>query len=74
MADAITRYGQRGTPLRALMLGRWGPNVWHVSLESAMATLQKLEETSRLQLLRPGVQPLSNPQIEVLRQTVGARW
>lgn len=56
------------------MLGRWGPNVWHVSLESAMATFQKLEETSRLKLLRPGVQPLSNPQIEVLRQTVGARW
>ena len=74
VAEAITRYGQRGTPLRAVMLQRLGPTVWHDSPESAMATLEELEETARLQLLRPGVQALSNPQIEELRQTFGARW
>ncbi len=74
VADVITRYGQRGTPLRAVMLQRLGPNVWHDSPESAMATTEELEETARLQLLRPGTQPLTNEQIEELRQTFGARW
>ena len=74
VADTITRYGQRGTPLRAVMLQRLGPNVWHDSPETAMATLEELEETARLQLLRPGAQPLTSEQIEELRQTFGARW
>ncbi len=74
VADAITRYGQRGTPLRAVMLTRLGPNVWHGSPEHAMATLEELEETARLHLLQPGTAPLAEAQIEELRQTFGARW
>ncbi len=74
VADTITRYGQRGTPLRAVMLQRLGPNVWHNSPEEAMATLEELEETARLQLLRPDTAPLASTQIEELRQTFGARW
>ncbi len=74
VADTITRYGQRGTPLRAVMLRRLGPNVWHDSPESAMATLEELEETARLRLLRPATPALMNEQIEELRQTFGARW
>ncbi len=74
VAAAIQDYGQRGTPLRAVMLPRLGPNVWHSSPEAAMATLEELEETARLQLLQPAAAPLSDLQIEALRQTFGARW
>ena len=74
VADAIQRYGERGTPLRAVMLRRLGPNVWHDSPHSAMATLEELEETARLHLMCPEVQPLTEPQIEELRQSFCARW
>ena len=74
VAAAIAAYGQRGTPLRAVMLPRLGPNVWHSSPEQAMAVLEELEETARLQLLRPAVPALSQTQIEELRHSFGARW
>ena len=74
VAAAIAHHGQRGTPLRAVMLPRLGPNVWHSSPEAAMATLEELEETAKLHLLQPGVAPLTEPQIEVLRQNFAARW
>ncbi|MEX8494245.1 aldolase [Sphaerotilus sp.] len=62
-----------GTPLRAVMLDRLGPNVWHRSPAEASAVLEELEETARLWLLtRPA--PLTGPQIEDLRQHFGARW
>ena len=48
VAQAIARYGQRGTPIRAVMLERLGPNVWHDSPAAAMAVLEELEETARL--------------------------
>ena len=75
VAEAITRHGQQGTPVRAVMLSRLGPNVWHASPAAAMATLEELEETARLWLLsdrRPA--PLSADQIDELRQAFGARW
>lgn len=68
----ITRYGRKGTPIRAVMLARLGPNVWHDTPADAMATLEELEETARLAHLSPT--PLSTPQIEELRQAFGARW
>lgn len=75
VAKAITRYGQAGTPIRAVMLERLGPNVWHNSPAAAMATLEELEETARLvNLSTTPLQPLSESQIEELRQTFGARW
>jgi ribulose-5-phosphate 4-epimerase/fuculose-1-phosphate aldolase len=74
-AQTITRYGQAGTPIRAVMLERLGPNVWHDSPGAAMATLEELEETARLMCLGAlAPDALSDPQIEELRQSFGARW
>jgi ribulose-5-phosphate 4-epimerase/fuculose-1-phosphate aldolase len=75
VADTITRYGQAGTPIRAVMLSRLGPNVWHDSPAAAMATLEELEETARLMCQMPSMpEPLTESQINELRQTFGARW
>ncbi len=75
VAQTITRYGQQGTPLRAVMLERLGPNVWHESPAAAMATLEELEETAKLVALQATQPtPLTDSQIEELRQTFGARW
>ena len=71
----IRRYGERGTPIRALMLERLGPNVWHETPASAMAVLEELEETARLVCLRGGATaPLGEPEIEALRKAFAARW
>jgi ribulose-5-phosphate 4-epimerase/fuculose-1-phosphate aldolase len=75
VAQAIADYGARGTPIRAAMLERLGPNVWHHSPAAAMATLEELEETARLwHMADPKPAPLTEPQLEALRQTFGARW
>ena len=75
VAQAIHYYGAAGTPLRAVMLARLGPNVWHDSPAAAMATLEELEETAHLLHLSTEVPtPLTEPQIEELRQTFGASW
>jgi ribulose-5-phosphate 4-epimerase/fuculose-1-phosphate aldolase len=83
VAQAISRYGERGTPLRAVMLSRLGPNVWHDSPSAAMATLEELEETARLvcmSRLNPAdsaagaLAPLTEAQIQALRDQFGARW
>jgi ribulose-5-phosphate 4-epimerase/fuculose-1-phosphate aldolase len=75
VAEIIRRYGEAGTPIRAVMLERLGPNVWHESPAAAMATLEELEETARLAILSASdPAPLTEKQIEELRQTFGARW
>ena len=75
VAVAITSAQARGTPIRAVMLDRLGPNVWHDSPASAMAVLEELEETARLWLLTGrSAAPLTDAQINELRQTFGARW
>ena len=75
VSQTIERYGRQGTPIRAVMLDRLGPNVWHDSPAAAMATLEELEETARLLLAGPGApETLSEAQIEELRLTFGARW
>ena len=75
VAQTITRYGERGTPIRAVMLERLGPNVWHDSPAAAMAVLEELEETAKLMALsQPLPQPLNDIQIDQLRQTFGAYW
>jgi ribulose-5-phosphate 4-epimerase/fuculose-1-phosphate aldolase len=73
-ARIVAEYGQAGRPVRALMLARLGPNVWHDSPAAAMAVLEELEETAKLALLAPGTPPLSPDQIEALRTAFGARW
>ena len=75
VAALIARYASQGTPLRAVMLTRLGPNVWHDSPAQAMAVLEELEETARLWMLsatRP--QPLGEDALNQLRIAFGARW
>ena len=75
VAQTITRYGERGTPIRAVMLSRLGPNVWHQSPTSAMAVLEELEETAKLmQQAQSPITPLNEKQIQELRETFGAKW
>jgi ribulose-5-phosphate 4-epimerase/fuculose-1-phosphate aldolase len=58
------------------MLTRLGPNVWHDTPAAAMAVLEELEETARLQQLAQAArpEPLNADQIDELRRTFGARW
>jgi ribulose-5-phosphate 4-epimerase/fuculose-1-phosphate aldolase len=75
VAQAIARYGEMGAPIRAVMLTRLGPNVWHDNPAAAMATLEELEETARLVCLQAqDIAPLTEAQIEELHQAFGARW
>ncbi len=83
VAEAITEAAARGTPLRAVMLDRLGPNVWHASPAEAMATLEELVETARLWMMCARLPesgrtlppaPLSEAQLQELRQHFGARW
>jgi ribulose-5-phosphate 4-epimerase/fuculose-1-phosphate aldolase len=73
VASTIHRYAEQDLPLHAVMLSRLGPNVWHDTPAQAMATLEELEETARLQLLCPAPS-LTAAQIDELRQTFGAHW
>ena len=73
VAARIRRQHAAGQPIRAVMLDRLGPNVWHHSPAEASAVLEELEETARLWLLaRPA--PLSETQIDQLRREFGAAW
>ena len=75
VATHIARARAAGAPIRAVMLDRLGPNVWHESPAAAMATLEELEETARLWLMtRPHPQPLPEDAIDALRRQFGARW
>lgn len=62
-------------PLRAVMLERLGPTVWHDSPSAAMALLEELEETARLWLLGArDITPLTEAQIDELRTHFNAPW
>lgn len=75
VAQIIQLMRTKKTPIRAVMIDRLGPNVWHGSLTAAMATLEELEETARLWLTcTPKPEPLSPPQIDELRIHFGASW
>ena len=75
VAQIIERMRAQASPIRAVMVDRLGPNVWHTTLAGAMAALEELEETARLWLLtgrKP--EPLTAEQINQLRQHFGASW
>lgn len=73
VAQRIEAMRAAGTPIRAVMLAKLGPNVWHRSPAEASAVLEELEETARLWLkTRP--EPLAEHEIAELREHFGARW
>ncbi|MEP6739275.1 MAG: class II aldolase/adducin family protein, partial [Caldimonas sp.] len=75
VAEAIARGHARGAPIRAVMLARLGPHVWHETPAAASAVLEELEETARLWLTcTPRPVPLSEARIAELRSQFGARW
>ena len=73
--QAIESYRGRGIALRAVMLERLGPNVWHDSPAQAMAVLEELEESAKLYFLcGQDVQPLNPGQLDLLCQTFKLQW
>lgn len=75
VAERIAQFAARGTPIRAVMLERLGPNVWHRTPGEAAAVLEELEETARLWLLSGrAATPLDAAQIDALRSAFGAAW
>jgi ribulose-5-phosphate 4-epimerase/fuculose-1-phosphate aldolase len=75
VAQRIAAMAARGTPIRAVMLERLGPNVWHRSPAEASAVLEELAETARLWLLcQPRPLALDEAHIEALRRQFGAAW
>ena len=75
VSQAIRAAQARGNPLRAVMLDRLGPNVWHGTPAEPSAVLEELEETARLWLLtRPHPAPLTDAQLEDLRSAFGTPW
>ena len=75
VAEAIAAAARRGAPIRAVMLSRLGPNVWHETPAAAMAVLEELEETARLwREATPRPAPLTAGQIDELRRAFAARW
>ena len=75
VAAAISQARQRGATLRAVLLDRLGPNVWHDSPAAAMATLEELVETAKLWLMcSPRPSALDPAQLAELQQAFGAVW
>ncbi len=75
LTNILGHYAKRGISVRAVMLARLGPNVWHDSLADAMAVLEELEETAKLwQMTTPKPASLSDEEIADLRKTFNASW
>ena len=76
--QVVTLMGQsakRGSPLRAVMLDRLGPQVWPRTLGEAAAVLEELEETARLWVLAGRtVSALPQARLDELRAAFGACW
>jgi 3-dehydro-4-phosphotetronate decarboxylase len=73
VAQRIAVAQAAGKPLRAVMMERLGPNVWHDSPRAAVAVLEELEETAKLWSMTRAL-PLSSQQIDELRTEFGALW
>ena len=75
VAAAIDAARSVDRPIRAVLLDRLGPTVWHRTPAQAMATLEELEETARVWLLagRPTT-PLDAAQLDELHAAFRARW
>ena len=74
VTERIVAMREAGTSIRAVMLDRLGPNVWHRTPAEASAVLEELEETAKLWLMEPSARPLTDEQIAELRRHFDARW
>ena len=75
VSTRIVEAAARGVPIRAVMLDRLGPNVWHRTPGEACAVLEELEETARLWLASGRkAKALSNEAIDELRHAFGCAW
>jgi len=75
VAERIAAAHDRGAPIRAVMLDRLGPNVWHRTPAEASSVLEELEETAKLWLLcEPKPAPLDAAAIDELWRAFGASW
>lgn len=75
VAAMLAHYAKRGISVRAVMLAKLGPNVWHDSLAEAMAVLEELEETAKLwQMTTPKPASLSDEEIADLKKVFAASW
>jgi ribulose-5-phosphate 4-epimerase/fuculose-1-phosphate aldolase len=75
VANQIDAHAKKGAPIRAVMLARLGPNVWHETPGQAMAVLEELEETAKLwRSTTPRPAPLDDAAISELRSAFGASW
>jgi ribulose-5-phosphate 4-epimerase/fuculose-1-phosphate aldolase len=73
--QAIEHYASRDLAIRAVMLERLGPNVWHESAAQAMATLEELEETAKLFWLGgQSTTVLGRNQLVQLRNAFSSQW
>jgi ribulose-5-phosphate 4-epimerase/fuculose-1-phosphate aldolase len=73
VAARIAGMQARRTPIRAVMLERLGPVVWHASPGEASSVLEELEETAKLWRMTQAA-PLSEAQIQELRVAFKAAW
>jgi ribulose-5-phosphate 4-epimerase/fuculose-1-phosphate aldolase len=67
VADMVVKHAAR---VRAVLMERLGPLVWHDSVSAACFALEELEETAKLWLMLRDVRPapLSEPQIAAICQ------
>jgi ribulose-5-phosphate 4-epimerase/fuculose-1-phosphate aldolase len=77
--ERIRQMAAQGKSLRAVMLDRLGPNVWHRTPAQASAVLEELEETARLWLLcqppaTAAPDALPEQALEALRKQFGVSW
>lgn len=73
VAQRIAEQAAKGKPIRAVLLERLGPVVWHRTPAEASAVLEELEETAKLwRWTKP--EPLGAEQIQSLCETFGCNW
>lgn len=71
--DLVLAHADR---VRAVLLERLGPLVWHDSVSAACYALEELEETAKLWMLLRDVRPppLTQAQIDEICRTFGVRY
>lgn len=73
VVEKLQLFEKNKITLRAVMLERLGPVVWHGGLQEASAALEELEETAKLWLMT-NASPLSDDQIDALCRRFNVTW